>query len=495
VAIGIAVGAFPLVLLLVPRPSTGDLHSHVYNAWLARLASRGEVPGVFVVGTWTNVLVDHALDRLLSAFSAPVVETLAMLVLAEAFIWASFALCRSQAQRPCWEWLPVLGMLALGWTFQMGFANWYASATLSVLACGAAMGSSRWPTRAAVAIPLLALAATASPLPAVWAVVAVALVLAVRRWPARAIPATIAAIGAIGVPAAALVFVGLGRHRLSQLATVSGADQLHVFGDLYRWFPLVLAVLWATTLPGSRACPQRASALALAVFSSATCLLVPDVIWFPGVSAPLSFLATRTSLLSGVAWTSVAACAPAARGRNLVIAVLAGSWCALLVADTRAISRSHLELERALATLPPGSHVVSAVGTAPSRVQVLEHVVDAACIGKCFSWGNYEPASGVFRVRARPGNAFVVSQYSDAMAVVGGRYRAPDVPFALWKVHPCGDQGDPQRFCVSRVGPGEAIDLECVDPFSRLGGLRPDRCPRSRALAAPVPEAGRDPLR
>jgi len=33
-------------------------------------------------------------------------------------------------------------------------------------------------------------------------------------------------------------------------------------------------------------------------------------------------------------------------------------------------------------------------------VQFIAHSVDRACIGHCFSYSNYEPSSGQFRVRA-----------------------------------------------------------------------------------------------
>jgi hypothetical protein len=478
VGIGIAVGALPLALFLVPRPSTGDLHSHVYNAWLASLAKRGELPGIFVVNEWTNVLVDRVLDLLLAAVPVAFAESIVMVLLAEAFIWSAFAFCCSVTRQPCWEWLPILGVLALGWTFQMGFANWYASAALALLASAAALGPFHWKMRASVAIPMLVLAATANPLPVVWSAVVVALVLAIRRWPSRSVPATIVAIAAICGPAAALAEGGRARYHLTQLTTATGADQLHVFGAEYGWFDLALLFLWVTTLASTASRPRRAAVLPVAVFSTACCLLVPDVIWFPGFAAPLSFHAARTSLLSGVAWTAAAACAPPVRWRLGAIGGLAGAWCLLVCADVRAISRVNSEIERAVATLPPASRVVSAVGTPPSRIQVLEHVVDSACVGRCFSWGNYEPASTVFRVRAREGNTFVVSQYSEAMDMVRGTYRAPDLPFPLWKVHPCNLLSDPPRFCVSRVGVGEAVLLECVDPFFRLDGARQDRCAR-----------------
>ena len=42
---------------------------------------------------------------------------------------------------------------------------------------------------------------------------------------------------------------------------------------------------------------------------------------------------------------------------------------------------------------------------------MIQHMIDRACIGYCFSYGNYEPSSGVFRVRAAPGNPYMLSDY------------------------------------------------------------------------------------
>src|SRR5258708_38328738 len=42
----------------------GDLASHIYNAWLAELVNRGQLPGLWIVPQCNNV----AFDLLLSAF-------------------------------------------------------------------------------------------------------------------------------------------------------------------------------------------------------------------------------------------------------------------------------------------------------------------------------------------------------------------------------------------------------------------------------------------
>ena len=65
------------------------------------------------------------------------------------------------------------------------------------------------------------------------------------------------------------------------------------------------------------------------------------------------------------------------------------------------------QVERSVAALPAGHRVVEDIDSGEDSRVVIEHIVDRACIGRCFSYDNYEPASGLFRVRAAPGNSIV----------------------------------------------------------------------------------------
>src|SRR5208282_5516148 len=40
----------------------GDVPSHLYNAWLANLIAKGQLPGLFLVRQWNNVLFDIAVS-------------------------------------------------------------------------------------------------------------------------------------------------------------------------------------------------------------------------------------------------------------------------------------------------------------------------------------------------------------------------------------------------------------------------------------------------
>jgi hypothetical protein len=73
--------------------------------------------------------------------------------------------------------------------------------------------------------------------------------------------------------------------------------------------------------------------------------------------------------------------------------------------DERALNAVEQKIGIAIATLPPGSHVLATLKDSRLYVPALEHMVDRECIGRCFDFANYEPAATQFRLRAVPGNA------------------------------------------------------------------------------------------
>src|SRR2546430_7360282 len=48
--------------------------------------------------------------------------------------------------------------------------------------------------------------------------------------------------------------------------------------------------------------------------------------------------------------------------------------------------------------------IVTIRAPAESRIAFITHAVERACIAHCFSYSNYEPSSGEFRVRVRKGS-------------------------------------------------------------------------------------------
>src|SRR5712672_1391697 len=112
--------------LLIPcfwhrRIEAGDLGSHVYNAWLAQLIERGQAPGLYLARQWNNVLFDLLLLKLGNLFGLAAAEKCAVALCVLVFFWGLVALLAAATSSAPWSLLPCLGMLAYGWTFNMGF--------------------------------------------------------------------------------------------------------------------------------------------------------------------------------------------------------------------------------------------------------------------------------------------------------------------------------------------------------------------------------------
>ena len=84
------------------------------------------------------------------------------------FFWGTFTFVAAMSGRPPWAQVPLLAMLAYGWTFHAGFLNYYLSIGLGSFAAANLIENSRG--RRLAGLVLLALAYVAHPLGAVWAV-------------------------------------------------------------------------------------------------------------------------------------------------------------------------------------------------------------------------------------------------------------------------------------------------------------------------------------
>jgi len=100
----------------LPRIEAADLGSHTYNAWLASLVEQGKAPGLWIAPQLNNVLFDLLLLRLGTLIGFLFAEKIAASLAVMAFLWGAFALTSSVGGRPTWFLLPLLGMLAYGWT-------------------------------------------------------------------------------------------------------------------------------------------------------------------------------------------------------------------------------------------------------------------------------------------------------------------------------------------------------------------------------------------
>jgi hypothetical protein len=127
----------------------------------------------------------------------------------------------------------------------------------------------------------------------------------------------------------------------------------------------------------------------------------------------------------------------------------------LLYRDTGTLNKMEDQVEEMVKTLPYGRRVTETIN-APrdSRILFINHIVDRACIGRCFSYSNYEPASGQFRIRARSGSPLVTDSVDFSQAMEDGKYvvRPQDLP--MTQIDQCGGN-DFTRLCMHDLAAGE----------------------------------------
>jgi hypothetical protein len=129
------------------------------------------------------------------------------------------------------------------------------------------------------------------------------------------------------------------------------------------------------------------------------------------------------------------------------------------IEDSHLVYRIDKFVDRWVDRLPYGSTILGAFGR--SRIPwATWHIVDRACIGRCFSYANYEPASGQFRVRATARNAFVSSSAGDSMRMSLGTYvvRPDDLP--LLQISSCGARE--LQLCLRPLSAGDIVGHSAV---------------------------------
>lgn len=424
--------AYPLVSipLLAPcfwhsRIQAGDLGSHVYNAWLAQLVARGQAPGLTVVPQATNILFDLMLSACNALFGMAAAQRIAVSLSVLVFAWGAFAFASAVAGRRAWSIFPAIAMLAYGWVFHIGFFNFYLSLGLC-LGAMALMWQGK-PRRVAAAVPLLALAFVAHALPVAWA-----LALMGYRWlsgrlaPERRPLLAAASVGAMLLARVAMGFLMETHGGLGQLILITGADQLYVFDGKYRILCAALLALWvallADLLRGGGHGVLAEAPFHFCLLSAAAIVIFPSWVAIPGYKHALAFIAERLSLPLAVC---VCALVAAPRPRAWQVAALSAValvFFGMLYRDEGVLNNFEDRLETLVAEMPAGQRVINAVNDPVLRAGPVVHMIDRVCVGRCFSFANYEPSTAQFRVRVKGPNPIVAATYADSLAMQTGRY-------------------------------------------------------------------------
>jgi hypothetical protein len=456
-------------LLIIPclwhrHIEAGDLASHTYNAWLSELIERGQAPGLYIVRQWNNVLFDVALSELGKWAGIAAGEKIVVSSCVLIFFWGVFTAAGAVAQRAVWNLTPCIAMLAYGYTFQMGFMNCCLSVGLGcfVLALASRGKGVDW----LAAAVLLLLDLLAHPIGFLWALGTMGYVALWKKLGAK---------WRLLIPVAAALCFYFIRWYLARDAKFeadwadqpfyrfNGADQLILFGSRY-WALYWVTLAWGVGCFASEVFPQRKEKnfwkplrLVLELYLVAFCAtaFLPEnfhVSWYAGW---IGLLVSRLTTISAV----IGLCAMGVlRPRKWQMAgfmICAAFFFAFLYQDTGNLDRMESQAEQLLTGLPPGTRVVGIIeATEGSRLEFVHHMVDRACIGRCFSYANYEPSSGQFRILVHEGSPVVTASNDDSEAMQGGTYvvRKKDLPLKV--IFQCDDD-DPSKLCLRDLQEGE----------------------------------------
>jgi hypothetical protein len=440
----------------------GDLGSHVYNAWLAELVRRGQLPGLWIARQWNNVAFDFLLSALAKVFGWLWAEKLAVCICVLIFFWGVFALVSAATRRAPLFLIPLMAVISYGWTFEQGFINYYLSLGLSFFAV-AILWRGEGKERLAVLamVPLIVLA---HPLGLIWLVGAgVYLFLAERLTRHRifVFAAAIVLVAACGWYVRHHFYVYQARHALY---LYNGADQIVLFSRVYELLA-VATILFVLVALGTELWKRRndaefseTSSILLQLYLILQCLILvlPYGVLLPGYKAPLSFLPHRLTTLSAVVVCSLLGLMLPRRWHLIACTGAAILFFALLYKDTGIINNMEEQSERLVGGLPFGQRVLFTITNRGLRL-FIAHFADRSCIDHCFSYGNYEPSTGQFRIRAKPRNGFVVTEFSSVTLVENGQYQVKSTDPPLFEIYQCGIRG--KDLCGRPMVAGETTNV------------------------------------
>jgi MFS family permease len=464
--------------LLVPvywhwRIEAGDLPSHVYNAWLVHLIHRGLAPGLWVAPQSNNILFDVMLSQLGDIFGLRVAERIAVSFAVMIFFWGAFALIAASSRRPPWFLVPAIAIFTYGWTFEMGLMNYYLSLGLSFFALAYvwhSIGRGRF-----ISLVLVPFIWMAHPLGVIWLVGSAVYIILAGVMPSRHHWYLLMTAG---------IFITITRMFLVRNYQVgwpnkpfylyNGADQLVLFSTRY-YVPAGFFIAFATAalaidihFSNNREILGEAYRLPsqLYILAGMASVLLPSSVALPHYNAPITLLTQRLSSVLGIVACCVLGVMRPRKWHFMGFSLIASIFFSYLYQDTGIMNRMEEQVERAVSALPRGHLVLGEIWPRAGSRIVIQHIVDRACIAHCFSYANFEPSTGQFRVRAMPGNSIVTTRtaISAAQPVASELPQFTNPP--VYGIYPCYTGAN--KICVHELSTEEVNGLIGVEPTSQL---------------------------
>jgi hypothetical protein len=428
--------------LLIPcfwqsRIQADDLSSHIYNAWLTLQVQHDAISGLHVTRQFTNIALDRLFVWLLPIAGVSLTQHIVVPIFVLIFCWGTFAFIRTGAGKPPWSMMICISLLAYGFVFHLGLLNFYFSTGV----CFSFLGLS-WNAgikKTVQASPLLLVAWLGNPLPVLWTLGAIAY----RKLAAHMAPRFLCA----GCLLATLILRIVVAHIYpsawspNQISMVTGADQVFLYGKRYVVVMVALLLVWAmmlravALLNGWQNIAAEIAAQLWFLTAFAITVLPRSVLFNPH-GAPVTFLPERMSLFCGVLVCALAAKANITPSGKTILVVATVLFFVFCYQDEHRLNRLESQVSVSVQQLFFPERVVFVPEDKSSRLALPMHIIDRTCIGHCLSYGNYEPASGHFRLRLNSDNPGVLSSYWDLQRLQQGEYIVQPRDLPIYQVVP-----------------------------------------------------------
>jgi len=177
---------------------------------------------------------------------------------------------------------------------------------------------------------------------------------------------------------------------------------------------------------------------------------------FPSPAAPASLLTERLTLVAAVLACGVLGAMQPKPWHLIMSLAIAAVFFSFLYQDTAVVNKMESQIVELVSALPPGQRVMATIFPPPGSRVLIQHIIDRACIGRCFSYGNYEPGAALFRVRASTGNPYVLDSYDRAIDMENGEYIVQTKDLPVYQVYQCSRDGT--ELCITSLQAGEEND-------------------------------------
>ena len=254
------------------------------------------------------------------------------------------------------------------------------------------------------------------------------------------------------------------------LQLFNGGDQFVLFGGRYKIVEVLCGIFVAVALAIDVIARRHERnfwhayliPIELYAIAEVAVFLLPDGVRIPSQPAALALITERLTSISAVLICCVLGAMLPRKWHLIALAGIAAVFFTFLYRDTAVINRMEAQVAGLIKTLPPDQRVLATILKRDESRVLVQHIVDRECIGHCFSFGNYEPASTLFRVQSLPGNKYAMTDFEDVASMEAGDYQVQSEDLPAYQIYQCSK--DWTKLCIRPLAAGELNDRLGVHP-------------------------------